>query len=230
MTIEAVVVLSGGQDSTTVLYQAIRDVGAARLAAITFDYGQRHRTEIEAAREIAEAAGVAEHKVVKLDALNELSVSALTRPDIEVSANGGLGGLPSTFTPSRNLVFLSLASSYAVSIGARRLYTGVCQTDYSGYPDCRREFVDLLEKTIASGNGLEKFEIVTPLMYLTKAETVKLAAELGAASMAALGLSVTCYHGRRPGCGECPACLLRDKGFAEAGYSDPSRVAQTAAP
>lgn len=218
----AVVVLSGGQDSTTVLYEAIRRHGREHVAAITFDYGQRHRTEVDAAREIAAHAGV-EHVVADASVLGQLAVSAQTRKDIDVAATGGLGGLPSTFTPSRNLVFGALASSYAIGRGARVLYMGVCQTDYSGYPDCRREFVDALERIVALGNGLDSFRVETPLMYLTKAETVKLAQELGDECMSALALSVTCYHGHRPGCGTCPACELRAKGFAEAGVTDPAR-------
>lgn len=221
MTIEAVVVLSGGQDSTTVLFEAIRRHGVEHVAAITYDYGQRHRTEVTAAIEIAALAGV-EHVLANAHVLGQLAISAQTRNEIEVAATGGLGGLPTTFTPSRNLVFGALASSYAISRGARMLYMGVCQTDYSGYPDCRREFIDQLERTIALGNGLESFSIVTPLMELTKAQTVLMGFELGGACMQALSLSVTCYHGERPGCGTCPACELRAKGFAEAGVTDPA--------
>lgn len=220
--IEAVVVLSGGQDSTTVLYEAIRRHGRDHVAAITFDYGQRHRTEVDAAREIAALARV-EHVVADASVLGKLAVSAQTRKEIDVAATGGLGGLPSTFTPSRNLVFGALASSYAIGLGARGLYMGVCQTDYSGYPDCRREFIDRLEEIVMLGNGLEDFTIETPLMFLTKAESVRLAQELGEECMHALALSVTCYHGQRPGCGTCPACVLRAKGFAEAEVEDPAR-------
>lgn len=219
MTMEAIVVFSGGQDSTTVLCKAIKELGADRVAALTFDYGQRHRTEVDAAREIAAALGV-EHEVVEIDALRRLAPSAQTRPGIDVAPAGGLGNLPTTFTPSRNLTFIALASAYAIGRGARKLYLGVCQTDYSGYPDCRRVFIDEMEKAVALGNGLEKFEIVTPLMELTKAQTVKLAADLGAIDI--LEHTITCYHGQRPGCGKCPACELRAKGFAEAGIADPA--------
>lgn len=219
--IEAVVVLSGGQDSTTVLFEAIRRHGREHVAAITFAYGQRHQSEVEAAIEIAALACV-EHAVVNASAIAQVAKSAQTRNDIEVSATGGLHGLPSTFTPSRNLTFAALASSYAISFGASILYMGVCQTDFSGYPDCRRDFIDSLEKTIALGNGLESFSIRTPLMHMTKEETVHLARELGAACMHALSLSVTCYHGRRPACGTCPSCELRVKGFAQAGILDPA--------
>lgn len=215
----AIVVFSGGQDSTTVLCQAIRDHGRENVAAITFDYGQRHASELDAARDIAAMFRI-EHRVVEVDALNKLAVSAQTRGDIAVDATGGLGGLPSTFTPSRNTVFIALASAFAISHGARVMYLGVCQTDYSGYPDCRREYIDSMERSIALGNGINHFEIVTPLMNMTKAETVKLAQSLPGC-LRALEYSVTCYHGNRPGCGTCPACVLRAKGFAEAGVEDP---------
>jgi 7-cyano-7-deazaguanine synthase len=216
MGIEAVVVFSGGQDSTIALYQAIRDHGAEQVAAITFDYGQRHRGEVNAAMDITDLTRIFEHRVVVLDALSDLATSALTRDDLPLEIEGGLGGLPSAFTPSRNLVFLALASSYAISSGAHKLYTG--QGCDSVYPDCRRPFVNLVEQAIAAGNGLEKFEIATPLMFLTKAETVKLAVELDC--MEALALSITCYRGSR--CGDCPACKLRAKGFEEAGVPDPA--------
>ncbi len=216
----AVVVLSGGQDSTTCLYWA-RGL-FQKVYALTFDYGQRHRSEIYAAREIALDAGVAELKVVTLEALNELSPSALTRHAQEVKEYGGHQNLPSTFTPGRNLVFMTLAASWAVSLGIDSLITGVCQTDFSGYPDCRRNTMDALEKAIALGNDLKSFKIHTPLMWMTKAETVRLARELGDDCWRALGGTVTCYHGHRPACGKCPACRLRAKGFEEAGLSDPA--------
>lgn len=219
---QAIVVLSGGQDSTTVLFDAIHRYGADRIGAVTFDYGQRHRSEIEAAKEIADLAGV-EHDVLPVPALGAAAISALTRPDVEVQASGGLGGLPSTFTPNRNMVFIALAASYAISRGCHRLILGVCQTDFSGYPDCRREFIDLAERAVAVGNGLSAFEIETPLMWLTKAQTVAMMDAFGELAMRALGRSVTCYHGQRPGCGTCPACLLRAKGFEGAGIADPAR-------
>ncbi len=220
---EVVVVFSGGQDSTTCLYLAKRDFEIVH--AITFDYGQRHATEIEAAKAIANLAGV-KHVVVDLKCLGVLSASALTRPEIDVTCLPGQ--LPSTFTPGRNLVFLTLAASYAISHNIDWLVTGVCQTDYSGYPDCRYETMNALEETIRLGNDRPNFHIYTPLMALTKAETVDLAygmrtgfgPYLGAWD--ALAWTVTCYHGKRPGCGECPACVLRAKGFAEAGRYDPA--------
>lgn len=219
---DAVVVLSGGQDSTTVLFDAIKRYGRENVCALTFDYGQRHASEIDAARDVASLARC-EHYVIPLAALKEVAVSAQTRRDIDVAPTGGLHGLPSTFTPNRNMTFIALAASFAISRGCHRLVLGVCQTDYSGYPDCRAVFIDAVERAIALGNGLAAFEIQTPLMFMTKAETVDMAAHLGGACMSAIGVSVTCYHGARPGCGECPACVLRAKGFAEAGVIDPAR-------
>jgi 7-cyano-7-deazaguanine synthase len=218
---KAIVVFSGGQDSTTVLFEAIADCGADNLVALTFDYGQRHRSEVRAAREIAALANV-RHVVADARVLGELAISAQTSNAIDVAPDGGLNNLPTTFTPSRNLVFCTLASSYAISRGIDLLYLGVCQTDYSGYPDCRRVTIDALETAIRLGNDLPDFHILTPLMRLTKAETVQLAQQLGPKCLTALALSVTCYHGKRPGCGTCPACELRAKGFAEAGIADPS--------
>ena len=215
---KAVVVLSGGQDSTTCLYWA--KTRFDEVKAITFDYGQRHASEIDAAEKIARLAGV-EHMVFRTP-FGSLSPSALTRKDIEVKADGGLGGLPSTFTPGRNLVFLTLAASWAIGQGIRDIVTGVCETDYSGYPDCRLNTINALAIAIALGNDCPDFRIHTPLMHLTKAETVKLARTFGDAAWRALGETVTCYQGYRPGCGKCPACVLRANGFEEAGLADPA--------
>lgn len=214
----ALVVFSGGQDSTTCLAWAKKKFGIVR--ALSFNYGQRHAAELEAAERIVRRLNVP-WTIADMRGFGLLSKSALTDSQIQVDAAGGLGGLPSTFTPCRNLVFLSAAASHAISLGIRNLVTGVCQTDYSGYPDCRREFIDALETTIRVGNGLMKddFEIHTPLMHLTKAETVKLAQECDA--MELLAMSHTCYEGKRPACGKCPACVLRLKGFQEAGVIDP---------
>ncbi len=214
---KAVVVFSGGQDSTTCLAWAQQRFD--EVFALSFDYGQRHKqAELEAAHAIAERCGVP-HQVADLSAYGALAPSALTKPEINVAADGGLGGLPSTFTPGRNLVFLTVAAAFAIGRGAHDLVTGVCQTDYSGYPDCRRETVDAIELAVQLGTEVNDFTIHTPLMFLTKAESVKLAAELGALPL--LGMSHTCYHGARPACGKCPACELRLKGFAEAGIPDP---------
>jgi len=222
----AVVLLSGGQDSTTCLYWA--KVNFDRVTAVCFDYGQRHVTELAAAERVARVANVTLKKLT-IGALRELAGSALTSSGIPVAAEGGYkdaeapNGLPSTFVPGRNALFMALAAAHAVSLGAKAIVTGTCQTDYSGYPDCRRDFVDAMERalTLAMPSSAGPIQIVTPLMYLTKAETVGLAQRLPGC-MDALAETVTCYHGRRPGCGQCPACELRARGFAEAGVLDPA--------
>ena len=214
---QAVVVFSGGQDSTTCLAWALKNFDDVR--AIAFDYGQRHGdAELGAARAIAERTCVP-LQVADLRAFGLLSPSALTNHAIAVAPDAGLGGLPSTFTPGRNLVFLTMAASFAIAAGIRDVITGVCQTDYSGYPDCRRATIDAIEAAVRLGTETPDFEIHTPLMDLTKAQTVQLAAELEALPL--LALSHTCYMGTRPACGKCPACLLRLKGFAEANVPDP---------
>lgn len=224
----AVVLLSGGQDSTTCLYSAIAEHGAARVVAVSVGYGQRHAAELDAAQRIAALAGV-QHITLDTTVLAQLGDSALVT-DARIDGDGGRedneapGGLPTSFVPGRNMIMLAFAAAVAVKYDARRIYTGVCQTDFSGYPDCRREFVDAMERaaTLAMPSSCGPIKIITPLMYLTKAETVKLARELGDACWTALGMSLTCYHGKRPGCGVCPACELRAKGFAEAGETDPA--------
>lgn len=213
---KALVVLSGGQDSTTCLYWAIDRFGRDSVVSLTFDYGQRHRVELEAARNVAAHAGVP-NSLLPIDTFRALGGNALTGA-IDVPAGTDAGGLPATFVPGRNLVFLTFAAAYAWQRDIRHLVTGVAQTDYSGYPDCRRETIDALEKAIAL--GLERrMTIHTPLMNLSKKETVLLAQELDAIDV--MALTHTCYNGRRPPCGECAACVLRARGFAEAGVRDP---------
>ncbi|MER3401850.1 MAG: 7-cyano-7-deazaguanine synthase QueC [Armatimonadota bacterium] len=211
----AVVLFSGGQDSTTCLYWAKRRFDA--LYALSFDYGQRHRIELDAARTIAQMAGVAQHRIVKVSALEQLGDSALLT-DAPIQETGGRGNLPNTFVPGRNLLFLVLAAAWAYQLECHHLVGGMCQTDYSGYPDCRRATLDTLEQALQLGMEWE-IHIHTPLMFLTKAESARLAMEVGA--MEALAYSHTCYEGRFPPCGTCPACRLRAKGFAEAGIPDP---------
>ena len=210
---KALVVFSGGQDSTTCLYWALKNF--AQVETITFDYGQRHLIELEAVKKIAALAKV--HSVVlKESALAQLGGNSLTADmPIEESQNGAP---PNTFVPGRNIIFLTLAAAYAYQRGISNLVTGVCQTDYSGYPDCRRNTIDSLEQTLTLGMDRE-FKIHTPLMWLTKAQTVDLAVEVGA--LDALVYSHTCYNGTLPPCGTCPACILRAKGFAEAKVADP---------
>lgn len=223
---KAVVLLSGGQDSTTSLFWA--RMAFDEVVAASVFYGQRHVSELEAAREIAKLAGVP-HAEIALGSLGDLGGSALVDMSKELAGQGGLAdrempqGLPTSFVPGRNLLFLAMAGALAIKHSAKDIVTGVCQTDYSGYPDCRREFVDSMEQTLALAmpSSAGPFRVHTPLMYLTKAETVRLARRLPGC-WDALACSVTCYQGLRPGCGDCPACVLRARGFAEAGEADPA--------
>ncbi len=220
---KALVVLSGGQDSTTCLYWAIDRFGVNAVESITFDYGQRHRTELECAATVANFAGVA-NTCLPIDTFAALGGDALTDPGVEVAGDvDDSTGLPNTFVPGRNLIFLTFAAAYAYQHDIGHLITGVAQTDYSGYPDCREETVEALQRALRLGmeSGIT---IHTPLMHLSKKETVELARDLGA--LPAMAFTHTCYNGQRPPCGTCPACLLRAKGFAEAGIADPLLVAQ----
>ncbi|KPV44556.1 7-cyano-7-deazaguanine synthase [Alicyclobacillus ferrooxydans] len=204
----AVVVFSGGQDSTTCLVWALQNF--KHVEAITFQYGQRHELEIECAREIASKLSVPHH-VLNLDLLNQLAPSALTRSDIAVQA-GTDGALPSTFVDGRNHIFLSFAAIFAKQIGASHIVTGVCQTDFSGYPDCRDVFVKSLNVTLNLAMDYE-FVIDTPLMWLDKKMTWALADELGCFELVR-NETLTCYNGvMGDGCGECPACELRNRGL-----------------
>lgn len=211
----AIVVLSGGQDSTTCLFWAKRIY--QNIRTLTFDYGQRHRSEIEAAKEIASIAGVP-WELVKIEGLTG---GALTDPAMAVDARSGLGGLPSTFLPGRNVIFLSIAAGKAAQWESADVITGVCETDYSGYPDCRQETISSLQDTMTKALGGRHVTIKTPLMHKTKGATVTMMRMMGSTAWYSLGRTVTCYEGRRPGCGGCPACVLRAKGFEEAGERDP---------
>ena len=220
---KALVVLSGGQDSTTCLYWAIDRFGAGAVETLTFDYGQRHRIELECASRVAELAGVPNRRL-PIDTFRALGGDALTDSAIDVQSGVEAdSGLPNTFVPGRNLVFLTFAAAYAWQRGIGHLVTGVAQTDYSGYPDCREDTIAALQEAIR--RGMESDIVIhTPLMHLSKKETVEMACELGA--LPAMAHTHTCYNGRRPPCGTCPACELRAKGFAEAGIEDPLVGAQ----
>lgn len=214
----ALVVLSGGQDSTTCLYWAIERFGRTHVSSITFDYGQKHRIELESARDVAAAAGVS-NACLPIDTFAALGGDALTDASIAVSdEKDDETELPVTFVPGRNLIFLTFAAAWAYRHDARHLVTGVAQTDYSGYPDCREDTIAALQKAISLGMDRD-FTIHTPLMHRSKKETVELAVRLG--GLEAMALTHTCYNGSRPPCGECQACRLRAKGFAEAGVRDP---------
>jgi 7-cyano-7-deazaguanine synthase len=223
---KAIVLLSGGQDSATSLYWA--RIHFDKVVALSIFYGQRHRVELDAAREIANLAAVS-HRVLDASILASLSSSALVDSSRPLMASGGASdvaapqGLPSSFVPGRNALFLTLAAIVAVQEGAKDVVAGVCQTDYSGYPDCRHEFIDAQAKalTLAFPSSVGPLRIHTPLMWMTKAETVLLARRIPGC-WEALAKTVTCYEGR-PVCGVCPACILRAKGFAEAGVADPMR-------
>lgn len=217
MSERALVVLSGGQDSTTCLFWAIERYGKDDVSSITFDYGQRHRIELDCASKIADCAGVPNVQV-PIDTFTALGGNALT-DDIEVDdGTADANSLPNTFVPGRNLVFMTFAAAYAWQNDIKHLVTGVAQTDYSGYPDCRDETIKSLQQTLRLGMETD-VEIHTPLMHLSKKETVQLAASLGAID--AMALTHTCYKGERPPCGRCAACEIRAKGFAEAGIADP---------
>ncbi len=214
----ALVVLSGGQDSTTCLYWAIERFGRENVSTLTFDYGQRHRIELDCATRIAERAGVRNTRL-PIDTFAALGGDALTDSEIQVQGQSTEeNGLPNTFVPGRNLIFLTFAAAYAYRQGIGHVVTGVAQTDYSGYPDCRDSTMQLLQETLRAGMESD-IVIHAPLMHLSKKETVELCERLGC--LDAMALTHTCYNGARPPCGECPACELRAKGFAEAGIPDP---------
>jgi 7-cyano-7-deazaguanine synthase len=220
----ALVVLSGGQDSTTCLAWAKRRFD--HVDAITFDYGQRHRVELDCAADVARRAGVRHHRVLGVDSLAQLGGNALTAPaaaSAAADATSALGapaagGLPNTFVPGRNLLFLTLAAAWAWQLGTRDLVTGVCETDYSGYPDCRAGTMAALQQALRLGLELE-LTIHTPLMRLSKADSVRLARDEGGFEL--LAWTHTCYAGAVPPCGACAACRLRAAGFAAAGERDP---------
>ncbi|MBE4906474.1 7-cyano-7-deazaguanine synthase QueC [Bacillus luteolus] len=205
---KAIVVFSGGQDSTTCLFWALQTF--KEVEVVTFNYNQRHKQEIECAKAIADELNV-RHHLLDMQLLNQLAPNALTRDDIEIK-EGENGELPSTFVPGRNLIFLSFAAVLASQVGAKHIITGVCETDFSGYPDCRDAFVKSLNVSINLSMD-KQFVIHTPLMWLDKAETWKLADELDALDFVR-EKTLTCYEGViGDGCGECPACKLRKNGL-----------------
>ena len=217
----AVCLLSGGLDSTTCLAWAMSEGFACY--ALSFDYGQRHRVELSAACRVAAAMGAVQHQVAAID-LRMFGGSALTA-DIDVPKNGSAGeGIPITYVPARNTVFLSFALAWAEVLEASDIVIGVNAVDYSGYPDCRPEFIEAYERmanlaTKAGVEGRTHIKIHTPLIRLSKAEIVRMAISLGAD----LSLTHSCYDPDAAGrpCGACDSCILRLKGFAEAGVADP---------
>ncbi|WP_105101805.1 7-cyano-7-deazaguanine synthase QueC [Microbulbifer pacificus] len=217
---KAVVLLSGGLDSATVLAMANQD--GYECYALGFDYGQRHSAELIAAQRVAADLGAEEHKVVKLD-LRVIGGSALTDDSIAVPEEE-TSGIPITYVPARNTVFLSIALGWAEVLGAQDIFVGVNAVDYSGYPDCRPEYIDAFEKmaNLATRAGVEgkKLTIHAPLMNMSKADIVKRGTELGVD----YSLTVSCYQAQPSGaaCGRCDSCRLRAAGFAEAGLEDPT--------
>lgn len=219
MSKKAVIVLSGGLDSTTCM--GIAKHQGYQLYPITFHYGQRHNREVEQAKKVAEFYQAVQHKVVNIGFLNEIGGSALTDAGIDVPTDGEQDGIPSTYVPARNMIFLSLASAYAEVIGAEAVFIGVSAVDFSGYPDCRPDFIRSMEQTVnlatKAGTTGEKLRIEAPLMHLTKADTVKWGLELGVP----YELTTSCYQGGEEACAVCDSCRLRIKGFKEAGGADP---------
>lgn len=224
-TPKAVVLLSGGLDSFVAAALA-REAGLT-LYALTIDYNQRHRIELESARNIAQHLGVARHVVLPLD-LTAFGGSALTSPEISVPKDGagagGEGGIPVTYVPARNTIFLSLTLGFAEVVGARDIYIGVNALDYSGYPDCRAEFIAAFQAmaALATKGGVEgaPVRINTPLQFMSKADIAGEAMRLGLDA----GMSWSCYDPTPSGkhCGLCDSCRLRARGFAEAGLPDPT--------
>ncbi len=217
----SVVLVSGGMDSATVL--AIAGSAGEACYALSFDYGQRHDAELNAARVIAAAANVVQHRVIRID-IGQLGGSALTDAAIDVP-DEATDGIPVTYVPARNTIFLSYALAYAEVVNADRIYTGVNAVDYSGYPDCRPEYIDGFQRmaNLATKRGVEGNPIIieSPLLNLSKRQIVEQGLALGVDFAA----TVSCYSADSEGraCGVCDACRLRKEGFAAAGVSDPTR-------
>jgi 7-cyano-7-deazaguanine synthase len=219
----AVVLLSGGLDSYTAAAVARRD--GFDVCALSFRYGQRHRQEIEAASRVARSVGVARHLVLDLD-LTAIGGSSLTSSEVAVPKDRDVGGadIPSTYVPARNTIFLSVALGWAEVLGASDIFIGVNALDYSGYPDCRPEFIHAFEQLarVATRAGVEgrALTVHTPLMMLTKADIIRLGLELGLD----YGLTLSCYDPAADftPCGRCDSCQLRIAGFAAAGVPDPA--------
>ncbi len=222
MNEKAVVLLSGGLDSTTVL--AIAKSQACRCYALSFRYGQRHQHELKAAKQIAQILGALEHRIIDID-IAQMGGSALTDPAIDVPKDRtDTDDIPATYVPARNTIFLSYALAWAEVIGANAIFIGVNNLDYSGYPDCRPQFIEAFEKmaNLATKAAVEgrPVKIKAPLIDLTKAQIIRLGTELGVD----YSLTHSCYDPTETGlaCGRCDSCILRKRGFAEAGIPDPT--------
>ena len=224
---KAVVLLSGGLDSATVLALATRD--GFECHALSVNYGQRHRAELVAAQRVASALGVRQHRVIALN-LQIFGGSALTDPSIDVPTDGAAQGIPVTYVPARNTIFLSLALAWAEVQKAGAIFIGANAVDYSGYPDCRPEYLRAFEAmaNLATRTGVEgnRLEIHAPLVRMTKAQIIHAGIEAGVD----FSLTVSCYQADDTGgaCGVCDACRIRRAGFAAAGVKDPTRYLQQA--
>ncbi|MGB1967347.1 MAG: 7-cyano-7-deazaguanine synthase QueC [Litorivicinaceae bacterium] len=219
----AIILLSGGLDSATVL--AMAKARGLDCHTVGFDYGQKHRSELNAAQRIADALGDHPHKVIRLD-LGSIGGSALTSDDIDVPITGVTNdGIPVTYVPARNTVFLSIALGYGEVIGARYLFIGANAVDYSGYPDCRPAFIEQFERlanvATAAVDGGERWVIEAPLMTMSKSDIVTTGNALGVD----YSMTVSCYQADEEGaaCGACDSCRLRRKGFLDAGLHDPTK-------
>ena len=217
----AIVLLSGGLDSATCLAVAQRN--GFECYTLSFDYGQRHKCELQASEKLAAAMGAADHKTFKLD-LRQWGGSALTDDNIAVPDGGG-AGIPVTYVPARNLIFLSLATAWGEVLGAHDIFIGVNSVDYSGYPDCRPAFIQSFQETARLGTcAVDEnwhYEIVAPLQSMSKAEIIKTGIRLGVD----YSLTTSCYNPDQQGrsCGKCDSCVLRHAGFEAAGIADPTR-------
>lgn len=206
---KAVVVFSGGQDSTTCLFGAKKRY--KEVIAVSFDYGQKHSLELECAKDICKKYDV-EHHIMDLNLLNQLAPNSLTRVDIKVDKKKEEDKLPNSFVDGRNMLFLTFVAVFAKQRGINTIITGVSQSDFSGYPDCRDVFIKSLNVTLNLAMDYQ-FEVLTPLMWIDKAETWKLADDLGVLDIVK-NETLTCYNGiKGNGCGECPACTLRKNGY-----------------
>lgn len=217
---KAVVVLSGGLDSTTCM--GIAKERGYELYPITFQYGQKNAREVEQTKKIAQFYNAKEHRIVDTTFFRQIGGSALTDENLKVpAAEEKTEEIPVTYVPARNMIFLSLASAYAEVIEAEAIFIGVSAVDFSGYPDCRPEFILSMEETInlatKAGASGKKIKIETPLMHLSKKETV----EEGLRLNVPYHLTTSCYNGEERACGKCESCMLRIKGFKEAGAKDP---------
>ncbi|SFG28120.1 preQ(0) biosynthesis protein QueC [Desulfotomaculum arcticum] len=217
---KSIVILSGGLDSTVCM--SVAHSKGYELYPITFSYGQRHSREVEQAKKVAKYYSCARHLILDIGFFREIGASALTSQEIEVPTNRHIDDeIPLTYVPFRNAVFLSMAVGYAEAIGAEKIYIGVNALDYSGYPDCRPQFIKAFQEAVNLGSAAPQkgcpIAIETPLLSLTKAEIVKLGVKNGAP----LHLTTSCYNGGEKACGICDSCQLRLKGFKEAGVEDP---------